>query len=100
LAINHSVRVHPEIIGEDPYHAGWLFILEPDMPKQNLKGLYFGKDSLLWIENEALGLLSLMGPQYERLAATGSEPINDVFGQIPEISWDSLVKRFLRSSRV
>ena len=99
LAINHKVQAHPEIISEDPYHEGWLFILEPDMPKRNLKGLYFGKESQAWLENEVQGLLSLMGPEYERMAATGSEPINDVFGQIPEIGWDSLVKRLLRSSR-
>jgi len=98
LAVNHNVREHPEIIAADPYHAGWLFILEPDMPKRNLKGLYFGKESLRWIDNEVHELLSLMGSYYERLAATGGEPIRDVFGRFPEIGWDSLVKRFLKSS--
>ena len=98
LAINHNVCEHPEILTADPYQAGWLFILEPDMPKRNLKGLYFGKESLTWIDNEVGELLSLMGTEYDRLAATGGEPVNDVFGRFPEISWDSLVQRFLKSS--
>ncbi len=98
LAINHNALAHPEIITADPYHAGWLFILEPDMPKRNLKGLYFGKESLTWIDNEVGALLSLMGTEYDRMAATGAEPIGDVFGRFPEIGWGSLVKRFLKSS--
>jgi len=98
LAINHNVYEHPEILMTDPYHAGWLFILEPDMPKRNLKGLYFGKESLTWIDNEVGELLSLIGTEYDRLAATGGEPVNDVFGRFPEIGWDSLVERFLKSS--
>ncbi len=98
LAINHNVCEHPEILAADPYQAGWLFILEPDMPKRNLKGLYFGKESLKWIDNEVGELLSLMGAEYDRLAATGGEPLNDVFGRFPEIGWDDLVERFLKSS--
>ena len=98
LAINHNVREHPEIIAADPYHAGWLLILEPDMPKRNLKGLFFGKESLTWIDNEVRELLSLMGSEYERLAATGGAPVNDIFGRFPEIGWDTLVHRFLKSS--
>lgn len=97
LAVNHKVREHPEIIHEDPYHAGWLCILEPDMPKRNLKGLYFDNESFQWIEQESRKLLNLMGPEYEQLAATGAQPISDVFGSIPRLGWDRLVKTFLRT---
>ena len=53
LAVNHKALEHPDIIHEDPYNEGWLCILEPDMPKRNLKGLYFGKESSQWMEQEA-----------------------------------------------
>jgi hypothetical protein len=39
----------------------------------------------------------MMGPEYEKLAATGAEPIGDVFGNIPEIGWDRLVETFLHT---
>ena len=52
LAVNHKTQEHPEITHEDPYHAGWLFILEPDMPKKSLRGLYFGEESIKWMEME------------------------------------------------
>jgi glycine cleavage system H lipoate-binding protein len=95
LAVNHSVGAHPEIINEDPYNAGWLFIMEPVMPKRNVKGLYFGRESVRWMEKESQRLLSLMGPVYNDLAATGAEPVRDIYGSFPEIGWDVLVKTFL-----
>ncbi len=97
LAVNHKVREYPGIPHKDPYHEGWLYILEPDMPKKNLKGLYFGIDSMQWMEQESQKLLNLMGPEYEHLAATGAQPIRDVFGHFPELGWDRLVKTFLRT---
>jgi glycine cleavage system H lipoate-binding protein len=97
LAVNHNAYDHPEVVHEDPYRNGWLCIVEPDMPKRNLKGLYFGQESVRWIEKESRNLLALMGPEYENLAATGAEPITDVFGAFPDIGWDILVAKFLRT---
>lgn len=97
LAVNHRAREHPEIIHQDPYKGGWLMIVEPVMPKRNVKGLYFGDESVRWMENESRLLLSLMGSEYEDLAATGAEPISDVFGVFPDIGWNVLVEKFLRT---
>lgn len=100
LAVNHKVEDHPEIAHEDPYRHGWLFILEPKYPKRNLKGLYFGKESFNWMEQEGNRLMSLMGPEYERLAATGGEAMDDLYGHYPEIGWNRLVETFLRTEEV
>ena len=100
LAVNHKAREHPEILREDPYHEGWLCILEPDMPKRHLKGLYYSIESTKWIEQEAQKLLNLLGPEYEQLAATGAQPISDVFGTFPELGWDQLAKTFLKTEHV
>ena len=100
LATNHKVREHPEIAHEDPYYEGWLYILEPRMPKKNLKGLYYGRESIQWIDQESQKLLKLMGPEYEQLVATGGEAINDIFGNFPEIGWDVLTQNFLKTKTV
>jgi glycine cleavage system H lipoate-binding protein len=100
LAVNHKAQDHPEISREDPYREGWLFILEPKMPKRDLKGLYFGDDSFQWMEHETKELMSLMGPEYEQLAATGGTPVSDLFGQFPVVGWDSLVRTFLRTEKM
>jgi glycine cleavage system H lipoate-binding protein len=97
LKVNQKVHDSPGISHEDPYHKGWLYVLEPDMPKKNLKGLYYGKESMQWIDQERQKLLNLMGPEYESLASTGAQPISDVFGNFPELGWDQLVKTFLKT---
>jgi glycine cleavage system H lipoate-binding protein len=99
LATNHHTREHPEIINADPYRNGWLFIVKPDMPKRNLKRLYFGKESFKWLELENQKLLRMMGPEYEALAATGGSPVNDIVGLCKQLEWDALVIRFLHTTK-
>ncbi len=99
LAINNKVLEHPEIVHDDPYYEGWLCILEPNMPKRNFKGLYYGKESLEWTDQESQKLLRLIGPEYQNLSATGGEPVDDIYAKFPEIGWDRLAKTFLKSLR-
>ena len=99
LAVNRDVQEHPEIINEDPYHAGWLFIVEPDWPKKNLIKLYFGDQSRKWMEQEGQHLMGMMGPEYERLAATGGRSVRDIFGARDGLDWNILIKRFLGTEK-
>lgn len=94
-AVNDKVKKNPELTHDDPYHDGWLYILDADNIKPELAGLYSDKECFQWMEKESQNLLDLMGPRYEQLAATGGEPIDDVSGNFPEIGWDRLVRRFL-----
>ena len=100
LAVNHNITEHPEIAEEDPYQQGWLFVIEPERPKMNLKNLYYGDDSARWMEQEGQQLMSLLGSEYEKLAATGGEVVRDVFGLFPDLGWDRLVETFLRTKGV
>jgi glycine cleavage system H lipoate-binding protein len=100
LAINQTVARHPEIISLDPYHRGWLMILEPVLTRHSLKGLYYGKERDLWMENEVRGLLELLGSPYENLAATGARALDDIFGTCPDLDWDELTLRFLKTERL
>ena len=99
LAVNHPAREHPQLVNQDPYGRGWLFIVEPEVPKRNLKRLFFGKESLRWMEQENSRLLALMGPPYEDLAATGGSVVRDIFGSVADLSWESLATRFLHTTR-
>lgn len=97
LAVNDKIKEQPEITHDKPYEEGWLVILDPASLDMNLKRLYAEGKCFQWMEKENRVLLELLGPRYERLAATGGEPINDIYGQFPEIEWDRLVKTFLRT---
>ena len=99
LAVNNKVQEHPEIVHEDPYHEGWLCLIEPNMPKRNVRGLFYGKDSLEWTDRESQTLLQLIGPEYQSLAAAGGDPVDDIYTSFPEIGWDRLASTFLRSEK-
>ena len=99
LAVNHKVGDHPEIVHTDPYNEGWQMIIGPDMPKRNVRGLYYGEESFYWMQEESQRLMGLLGEEYQDLAATGGEPVSDVFGTLKQIGWDVLVREFLGSAR-
>jgi glycine cleavage system H lipoate-binding protein len=99
LAVNHKARSHPDAVLLDPYQEGWLMILEPSFPKRDLKGLYYGDESDRWMEKEVQSLLKFVGADYEQMAATGAEPLSDVFGTLPGMDWDELTRTFLRTER-
>jgi len=95
--VNNRIKEQPEIAHNDPYGAGWLFLLEPSSLENNLKALLVGKECFQWLEKENQNLLELLGSTYERLAATGGGLIDDIYGHFPEIDWDRLVRTFLRT---
>ncbi len=97
LALNHQALKTPKICHADPYDQGWLMIIEPQTPRRHLKNLYFGNDSVQWIEKETARLFALLGPEYEKLAATGGRPVDDIFGALPQIGWKKLTRTFLHT---
>jgi glycine cleavage system H lipoate-binding protein len=97
-AVNDRIKEQPEIAHNDPYGEGWLFILNPVSLEVNKKELYSGPECFQWIEKENRNLMEFLGPKYERLAATGGELIDDIFGHFPEIDWSRLVRTFLRTA--
>lgn len=97
LSVNQRVKENPLLMHEDPYQAGWLFIVEPVAPLKSLRKLKYGPASIQWMEKENSRLMQMMGPEYENLAATGGESVNDFYGLHPEIGWDKLVHTFLKT---
>jgi hypothetical protein len=94
-AVNQKLLDYPECSNADPYSAGWVLLLDPMELRSDLKELHFGVDSVKFIESEAERLLSMITDDPVQAAATGGEPINDVYGSFKEMGWDRLVKEFI-----
>ena len=94
-AVNQKLFEQPERANTDPYSAGWIMLIDPMELKGDLKDLYFGLTSVTYIEAEAERLLAMITDDPSTLAATGGEPISDVYGAFKERGWDNLVKSFI-----
>ena len=97
IAANRECAKEPTLPHRDPHDKGWLLLVEPSHLKEDLASLRYGKDVEAWLSAEALQLQHLALGEYGTMAATGAVPVDDVFGKVPEIGWERLVKTFLKS---
>lgn len=96
VALNQKIIDHAGMANDAPYDDGWLMVIQPTSLRKNLKNLFFGDESLSWIDDEAGRLTTLLEDSAGyRMAATGGEAIKDIFAAVPEIGWDRLVEEFL-----
>jgi glycine cleavage system H lipoate-binding protein len=96
VAVNSKITAQAEIANQSPYNQGWLMVLQPSNMRKNLKNLLFGVESLAWMDDEAAKLATLLSEETDyQLAATGGEAIGDIFGAVPQVGWNRLVKTFL-----
>ncbi|MDY6837630.1 MAG: glycine cleavage system protein H [Thermodesulfobacteriota bacterium] len=94
-AVNQRALERPELMHKYPYEMGWLFIVEPTRMKKDLQNLMKGPESAEWMENEATRLRNLVAEQYGETASAGGFPVDDIYGNIPEIGWERLAHEFL-----
>ncbi|SMC23512.1 Glycine cleavage system H protein (lipoate-binding) [Desulfacinum hydrothermale DSM 13146] len=97
VARNHEAMEAPDRAKRDPYGNGWLLVIQPTHLKRDLQELYSGDAAQNWLLAETHRLESLVAPDTDLpLAATGGEMIEDIYGNVPHLSWDRLVEEFLR----
>ena len=96
VAVNPRAGNQDMPLLSDPYEESWLMVVEPFKLRGNLRNLFFEEESRVWLEHEVSRLLDLVDEDTgSRLAATGGRAVADIFGQVPQLSWDSLKKEFL-----
>ena len=96
VATNHEILKKSTTANDAPYAEGWLMVIQPKSLRNNLKNLYFDSDGVNWIDNEASRLTGMLsGAVGHPMMPTGGEVIKDIYGAMPEIGWDRLVKEFM-----
>lgn len=93
--VNNDIRENPGITNREPYGEGWLFMVRVQDIKENAKRLMADTDSLNWMSEEVSRLEDMIEDVSGPLAADGGYLVDDVFGNVPELGWNNLVKSFL-----
>ncbi|MCP3873226.1 MAG: glycine cleavage system protein H [Desulfobacteraceae bacterium] len=93
--INTQVRQSPGMINQSPYTDGWVFILYCPNLKQELKQLMFMDTCKGFMGKEVKHLYDFLEQETQLKAADGGALVSDLYGNLPGISWESLLKEFI-----
>ena len=95
--INPRLRENGSQANQDPYSDGWVMRLHATDLRRDLKQLMIGGQASEFIDNEVERLLEVIEETAGPLAADGGELGPDIYGSLPEIGWDKIARKFLRS---
>ncbi|MBT7260642.1 MAG: glycine cleavage system protein H [Desulfobacula sp.] len=93
--VNSKVNKSPGLINNDPYIDGWIFSLYCPNLKQDLKKLMFMDSNKSFMNKEVNRLYAFLEEKTQLAAADGGSLGKDLFGNLPENSWDSLLNLFI-----
>jgi len=98
VAVNPRVQLDPTTSNQAPFGSGWLAMVEPTHLRRDLRSLLYGQQAQAWLEDEAASLTALIsGDTDYALAATGGRMVDDIYGTVDDLDWDTLVQRYLLS---
>jgi glycine cleavage system H lipoate-binding protein len=101
VALNPEINTAAAAANTSPYGNGWLFMVKPSNLRPNLHHLLFPQEAENWLENEVGRLTALLGgtdgQSGQRMAATGGRALEDIFGSVPGLNWEKLVREFLHT---
>ncbi|MFH2064065.1 MAG: glycine cleavage system protein H [Pseudomonadota bacterium] len=78
-----------------PYTDGWVMTVHADNVRDSLKSLMIGTEAESFLAAEIDALYQVVEEEYGPLTADGGQLGNDIYGNLPESSWDRLVRQFL-----
>jgi hypothetical protein len=93
--VNSAAAAHPEIVNREPYEEGWLFIVEPNSLKNDLKGLLFGPEAKQWLVEEKDHLVQKIQTHLGATALDGGMPAQDFAAHLSGKKWAQFVRQFL-----
>jgi glycine cleavage system H lipoate-binding protein len=97
MEVNSKVRENPKLANHEPYGEGWLFMVRTPDIKGTMKKLMVDQDSLTWMNGEVQNLETMIEEVAGPLAADGGYLADDIYGNLPDLGWDNLTKKFLKT---
>jgi glycine cleavage system H lipoate-binding protein len=96
VAVNRRVRRNPALVKEDPYGAGWLFLLEPR--DDGWRSLPVGERARTWLAAERRRLALCVEERLGIAAADGGELLEPAPALLGEEGWNEVVAKFLHAA--
>jgi glycine cleavage system H lipoate-binding protein len=97
MEVNSKVRENPRLANHEPYGEGWLFTVRTPDIKSTMKKLMVDQDSLTWMNGEVKNLENMIEEVAGPLAADGGYLADDIYGNLPDLGWHNLTRKFLKT---
>ena len=97
VEVNSKVRENPLVANREPYSDGWLFMVRTPDVKKTMNKLMTDQNSLAWINEEVSHLENMIEEVAGPLAADGGHLAADIYGNLPDLGWDKLTQKFLKT---
>jgi bidirectional [NiFe] hydrogenase diaphorase subunit len=95
-AVNHDVEESPKLIWKDPYHRGWLLMIDPSHPEE-ISQFYSGDPAKTWFSQE----VKKLEPLFAERASNSSKKDGFLEGRwvrkIVHENWDKLKEILLEN---
>jgi glycine cleavage system H lipoate-binding protein len=95
-AVNPALRRRGRTANEDPYSAGWVLRVHAPSLRQSLKSLLLNEDTRAFMESEVDRLYAAIQDTAGPLTTDGGALGPDIYGSMPQLGWDSLIRLFLQ----
>ena len=93
--INPELRVKGNLANQDPYTQGWVMRLHSKDLRRDLKNLMIGDQAGEYLDAEINSLYQVIEEEVGPLAADGGYLGDDIYGNLPQTSWQKLTRIFL-----
>ncbi|MEJ2282006.1 MAG: glycine cleavage system protein H [Desulfobacterales bacterium] len=95
--VNPELREKGSLANQDPYTDGWVLRLHSDNLRQDLKKLMIGDQASQYLDGEVDRLYEVIEEEAGPLAADGGYLGDDIYGNLPQASWEKLTRLFLHT---
>ncbi len=96
-AINSNVRTDGSLANQDPYADGWILRAHSKNLRKDLFSLMIGSETKDFYKEEIDRLYQVIEDEAGPLAADGGQLGTDIYGHIPQVGWNRLVRLFLHT---
>ena len=94
---NSILREKGSRADQDPYTDGWIMRVRADKLRQDLKGLMIKDETEKFFNDQVEQLYQEIEEVSGPISADGGYLVEDIYGNMPGLSWDRLVAKFLHT---
>ena len=95
--INPELRETGSLANQDPYTQGWVMRLHSSHLRRDIKNLLIGEEASAYLDKEIDSLYEVIEEEVGPLAADGGYLGDDIYGNLPQSSWQKLTRIFLHT---